>query len=52
MIVPMIDGYSGAPVVFHHEFAAVPPAAMKLDSVDRLDHGVVWLRYSRLKAES
>ena len=48
VILPVVDGASGAPSVFDSaepDAGAAPVRAMRLDSSETLEGGAVWLRY-------
>jgi len=44
LIVPVADGRTNTPSLFDAGETAIP-AALALDAVERLDSGIVWLRY-------
>lgn len=47
MIIPVLDGFSGAPSVFYHDAAASVPTGMLLDTMERLEGGMIRLKYRR-----
>ena len=45
LVVPVVDGRMGTPALFDIDGDEWDPALLHLESVEKRDDGVVWLRY-------